>query len=162
MSRMLGMPAYRIRDDPLHPLNPIPILRPSIEHSAEAAQIVKHFVKLGRFDAGLPPCPVAFAKQDEVVIVLGLAQPTMSSAADRTIGDRMSQHVVLDQPSSALGDGFVKCFETGVDVIVGVDALADIVQQSGKEELFVVGQLVACVVKDLHAMVQRVAFGVIF
>ena len=70
--------------------------------------------------------------------------------------------LMLDQPECALGDGASKRFDSGGDVVLGIDGQADVVQQGRQQEFLVVGANVSRQVKDLQAVKEGVALGVLF
>ena len=68
----------------------------SAEHPAEFSQVVESLFEFGRFDAGLSSRAVAFAKKHQVVVVLGLFEPSSCAGAECSVGELVREHVVLD------------------------------------------------------------------
>lgn len=73
------------------------------------------------------------------------------------IGDRL--HMMRDQIRGSLGDRSLKSREPRGHVILGIDRLADIMQESRKQELLVIGTHVARPLENLKAMVKSVSLG---
>ena len=62
--------------------------------------------------------------------------------------------MVLDQPERSLGDRSPDRFDARGDMILRVDRLANIVQQSGQQEFLVVRVGVTRELEDLKAVVE--------
>ncbi len=68
-------------------------------------------------------------------------------------------HVMLDQEPGALGDEFVENRKTGLDVVARVNALADIMQEGGRQEFLVVRPAFASQLEHLERVIEHVTFG---
>ena len=73
----------------------------------------------------------------------------------------MSIHVVPNQPLGSLRDEAIQRFQSGVDMIVRINSLADIMQQRREEEFFVVRHGVFRKNVTLQQVVQHVPFRMI-
>ena len=68
---------------------------------------------------------------------------------------------MLDQPEGALRDRTAERLDPRAHVIVGVDGLADVVQERRQQELLVIRARLARQLEDLQAVIERIAFGMI-
>ena len=87
--------------------------------------------------------------------MLALLKSAAGAGTERAFGQLVGQHVVLDEPGAAVGDEAVECLQRGGDVVGGINRLADVVQQGGGQELFVVGQLIAGVVERYKSALEQ-------
>ncbi len=69
--------------------------------------------------------------------------------------------MVLDQPGGPLGDRSGQALQRRGDVVVRINRLADVVQQGGQEEFLIIRPGFAGEGKDLKAMKECIALGMI-
>ena len=106
----------------------IGVSRLSAAHVGQFADIVERLVDVGHHDTNLPSPAVTLGQQQKVIVVLVFPQTPVSTCANGPVMNAMCVHVVSNQPCGTFGDEAFKRFEGRSDVIVTVDALADIVQ----------------------------------
>ncbi len=80
------------------------LLSPQAERRFELAEVVERLHRLPAQGAGLSSGPVAAGENHQFVEVLGFLQAASGPHADRSFHDRVTRHVVLDEPRGALRD----------------------------------------------------------
>ena len=123
------------------------------------AQEFERFVEFHDGSAALTAFAITLLEQHQFFIIGRLAQTMLRSVTDGSVENLVGLHVVLDQPGRSFRDGSLQRFECRADMVVGVEPLADIMQQRGEQELFVIRQLVSGQFKHLQAVVEDISLG---